>query len=193
MDKTSIVFTGDIGFDRHMDKKWEDENLLSPGVLDFFHSADHVCINVEGAVIDAVDDGSKGVLFHSMHPDAIEVFKKMRADIWSIGNNHTMDAGIAGVINTHRIAKEQGCQAFGGGVDLREASAPVYLEEAGGIGLLGVTYMNGSVAATESEPGIFRWDNMELIQKRIDEVKAKCRWCIIAVHGGEEFAAMPLP
>ena len=27
--KTSIVFTGDIGFDRYMDKRWEDENLLS--------------------------------------------------------------------------------------------------------------------------------------------------------------------
>ena len=53
-DKTSIVFTGDIGFDRYMDRKWEDENLLSQSVLDFFHSADHVCANVEGALIDAI-------------------------------------------------------------------------------------------------------------------------------------------
>ena len=34
--KTSIVFTGDIGFDRYMDKRWEDKNLLSKPVLDFF-------------------------------------------------------------------------------------------------------------------------------------------------------------
>ena len=67
---TSIVFTGDIGFDRYMDKKWEDENLLSKSVLDFFHSADHVCANVEGALIDAVDDGSRGVFFHAMDPAA---------------------------------------------------------------------------------------------------------------------------
>ena len=40
-NKTSIVFTGDIGFDRYMDKRWEDDNLLSPDVLAFFHSADH--------------------------------------------------------------------------------------------------------------------------------------------------------
>ncbi len=74
--KTAIVFTGDIGFDRHMDKKWEDEQLLSQGILDFFHSADHVCINVEGAVIDAVNDGSKGVFFHSMHPEYAERTEK---------------------------------------------------------------------------------------------------------------------
>ena len=36
--ETSIVFTGDIGFDRYMDKRWEDENLLSKPVLGFFHS-----------------------------------------------------------------------------------------------------------------------------------------------------------
>ena len=30
--KTSIVFTGDIGFDKHMAGKWEDDNLLSPAV-----------------------------------------------------------------------------------------------------------------------------------------------------------------
>ena len=78
---TSIVFTGDIGFDRYMDRKWEDENLLSKEVLDFFHSADHTCANVEGALIDAVDDGSRGVFFHSMNPEATRVLKKMGADI----------------------------------------------------------------------------------------------------------------
>ena len=25
-DKTSVIFTGDIGFDRYMDRRWEDDN-----------------------------------------------------------------------------------------------------------------------------------------------------------------------
>ena len=79
--KTSIAFTGDIGFDRYMDKKWEDSELFSPAVLDFFHSADHVCINVEGAVVNAEDDGSHGIFFHSMSPKVADVFENLRADI----------------------------------------------------------------------------------------------------------------
>ena len=55
---TSIVFTGDIGFDKYMEGKWEDENLLSKPLLDFFHSADHVCANVEGAVYNPPPDDS---------------------------------------------------------------------------------------------------------------------------------------
>ena len=75
----------------------------------------------------------------------------------------------------------------------QEASEPVYLDEAGGIGLFGVSYMNECIPATDTEPGIFRWNNMDYIAERIAEVKKKCRWCIIVSHGGEEFADIPNP
>lgn len=190
---TSVVFTGDIGFDRYMDRKWEDEQLLSREVLDFFHSADHVCANVEGALIDAVDDGSRGVFFHSMNPEATKVLQKMRADIWSIGNNHTMDAGAEGIVSTRKIAAELGCKTFGAGLNEVEASEPVYLDEAGGIGMFGVSYMAECIPATATEPGIFRWDDLAYIEKRIQEIKSKCRWCVLVSHGGEEFTSLPSP
>lgn len=191
--QTSIVFTGDIGFDRYMHRRWEDPNLLSKPVLDFFHSADHTVANVEGALIDAVDDGSRGVFFHSMDPAATCVLNRIGADIWSIGNNHTMDAGRDGVISTRRIAAEMGCQTIGAGLNETEASEPVYLDEAGGIGMLCVSYMAECIPATATEPGIFRWDDLDYITRRIAEIKARCRWCVIVAHGGEEFASMPNP
>ena len=192
-NKTSIVFTGDIGFDRYMDRRWEDDGLLSKPVLDFFHSADHTVANVEGALLDAVDDGSRGVFFHSMNPEATRVLKNIHADIWSIGNNHTMDAGREGVISTRKIAAELGCRTIGAGLNETEASQPVYLDEAGGIGMFCVSYMNECIPATATEPGIFRWDDLDAIKRRIDEIKAKCRWCIVVSHGGEEFTSLPSP
>ncbi len=192
-ETTSIIFTGDIGFDRYMDKRWEDENFLSKAVLDFFHSADHTVANVEGALIDAVDDGSRGVFFHSMDPAATKVLRDIGADIWSIGNNHTMDAGREGVISTRKIASELGCRTMGAGLNEVEASQPVYLEEAGGIGMFNVSYMSECIPATATEPGIFRWDDLDYIEKRIKEIKAKCRWCVIVAHGGEEFTSLPNP
>ena len=192
-NKTSIVFTGDIGFDRYMDRRWEDDGLLSKTVLDFFHSADHTVANVEGALIDAVDDGSRGVFFHSMNPEATRVLKNIHADIWSIGNNHTMDAGREGVISTRKIAADLGCRTIGAGLNETEASQPVYLDEAGGIGMFCVSYMNECIPATATEPGIFRWDDLDAIKRRIDEIKAKCRWCIVVSHGGEEFTSLPSP
>ena len=191
--KTSIVFTGDIGFDRYMDKRWEDEHLLSAPILDFFHSADHTVANVEGALIDAKDDGSRGVFFHSMDPAATRVLKDIHADIWSIGNNHAMDAGPEGVLSTKAIAKEMGCLTMGAGMNDMEASEPVYLDEAGGIGMFCVAYQAECIPATATEPGIFRWDDLDYIAKRIAEIKSKCRWCVIVSHVGEEFTSLPSP
>ena len=192
-DRTSVIFTGDIGFDRYMDKRWEDEALLSRPLLDFFHSADHTVANGEGALIDAEDDGSRGTFFHSMNPAAAGVLEKIGADIWSIGNNHTMDAGREGVISTRKIASDMGCQVFGAGLNVRQASEPVYLEEAGGIGMFGVSYMAECIPATETEPGVFRWDDLDTIAARIAEIKARCRWCVVVSHGGEEFTSLPSP
>lgn len=193
MNKTSIVFTGDIGFDKHMDGKWEDENLFSQPILDFFHSADHVCANVEGALYEVPEASNRGNFFHAMNPAAAKALKKIGADIWTIGNNHIMDARKDGMVSTLKIAEQMGCQTVGAGMNIDTASAPLYIDEAGGIGMIGVTYMNDCIPATETEPGIFRWDAMDAIAKRIAEIKVKCRWCVVIAHGGEEFAAMPLP
>ena len=189
----SVIFTGDIGFDKYMNQKWEDKNLLSPSILEYFHSADHVCANVEGALYEVVDDGTLDVCFHAMNPKAVSVLKDMHADIWNLGNNHIMDAGIDGLVSTKMHAKNAGCQTVGAGANRKEASTPVYLDEAGGIGILSVTYMAGCVPATDTEPGIFRWDEMDYIADRIKEIKSRCRWCIVVSHGGEEFSSLPLP
>ncbi len=193
MKSTSIVFTGDIGFDRYMDKKWEDENLLSQGILDFFHSADHCVANVEGALTNAEDDGSKGIFFHTMNPEATALLKRIDTDIFCIANNHTMDAGKKGLESTLAIAAEMGCKTVGAGVDIDKASEPAYLDEAGGIGIIAVGYRPDCIYAAENAPGVFGWTEMERIEKRIKEIKAKCRWCIVISHGGEEFAALPNP
>lgn len=189
----SLIFTGDIGFDRYMDHQWEDPDLLSPKILSFFKSGDHVIANVEGALIAAKDDGSRGVFFHSMNPAATCILERMGADIWNISNNHIMDAGQEGLESTLRIAGEMNCRTLGAGLNEQLASEPVYLEEAGGIGMFGVAYMTECVPASETIPGVFRWDDEAYIEKRIQEVKSKCRWCIVVAHGGEEFADMPNP
>ena len=155
MEKTSIVFTGDIGFDRYMDRKWEDEELLSAALLDFFHSADHVVANVEGALTNAEDDGSKGIFFHAMNPEAVSVLKKIHADIYCIANNHTMDAGKKGMEDTLMLAAELGCKTVGAGLDIKQASEPVYLAEAGGIGIIAVGYPPDCIGATEEKAGVF--------------------------------------
>ncbi|MCQ2081013.1 MAG: CapA family protein [Lachnospiraceae bacterium] len=194
ISETSIVFTGDIGFDKYMDKRWEDDNFLDASVLDFLKSGNHVVANVEGALSSQdkkMAANSVASLMHSMDPAVTTFLNKIGADIWNLANNHIMDAGAEGMRDTLDEALKCNAKTIGAGMNIFEASTPVYLEEAGGIGLFGVGYQRGCKKATEEIPGSLSWSDMETIKTVIDEIKSKCRWCVVVAHGGEEFTSLP--
>lgn len=192
---TSLTFTGDIGFDHYMNKKWEDEELVSKEVLDFLRSSDHLIINVEGPLSKQEEAAMDGVaaLKHSMDPKAVSFFNKIGADVWNICNNHIMDAGPEGMSDTLCEAAKNNVKTLGAGMNIDEASAPLIFNEAGGIGMIGVGYQRACRKASEDIPGCFSWSDMDLIRQRISEIKKICRWCIVVAHGGEEFTALPSP
>lgn len=195
-DKTSLVFTGDIGFDRYMHGQWDDEDLLSCEVLDFLHSADHVIANVEGPIAEVPENTTtSGVqqLLHTMNPAATKVLRKMHADIWNICNNHIMDVGPMGMESTLQEASKFGAQTIGAGMNIDEARKPVILREAGGIGMFGVGYQRACRKADEDKAGCYSWSDLDAIQQTINDIKKTCRWCIVVAHAGEEFTPLPSP
>ena len=195
-NETTLIFTGDIGFDKYMDKKWEDSELLAPAVKEYLLDTDHLIINVEGPLSEqkkvTLSNGMTSLL-HTMDPAATSFFQEINADIWNICNNHIMDAGSDGMADTLGEAAKCGVKTLGAGMNLAEAARPVILPEAGGIGLIGVGYQRACRKAGEDTAGCLSWSDMETIQQSIDEVKKTCRWCIIVAHGGEEFTALPSP
>ena len=195
-EQTTLIFTGDIGFDKYMDRKWNDPQLVSDEVLSYLHSADHLIVNVEGplsAQKKVMRENSVAALVHSMDPEAVTFLQKIRADVWNICNNHIMDAGAEGMKDT--LAHAAACKAhtLGAGMDLKEAMEPVIFPEAGGIGMIGVGYQRACRKADENTPGCFSWSDMDLIGQAIRKIKETCRWCIVVAHGGEEFTALPSP
>lgn len=188
----SVVFTGDIGFDRYMTGRFEDENIISQEIKDFFNGADHVVANVEGAMVNAEDTGEKGIFFHAMDPRAIKFLKLIRADVWSLANNHAMDAKQEGLESTQRIAKENNCQTIGAGLNRELAAKPVIFDEDGGVGIFSCGFDRGCPPATEDRAGCFSWNAFELIEKTAAEIHKTCKHCVLVVHGGEEFGSMPI-
>lgn len=193
---SELVFTGDIGFDKYMDHRWEDDNLVSGEVLEFLKSGDHLIINVEGPLSKQekiIKPNGVAALTHSMDPAVADFFDKIGADVWNINNNHIMDVSERGIRDTLDLAKKHGVKTLGAGMNISEAANPVIFDEAGGIGLIGVGYDRACRKAGEDTPGCLNFSQMDIVKKQIEHVKSKCRWCIIVAHDGEEFTALPSP
>ena len=204
-NSASLTFTGDIGFDKYMDGRWKDNDLLAPDVISFLRASDHVIVNVEGPLLDRSENppvkdgaaakvkGSAAALIHAMDPGVGDFLAGIGADVWNICNNHIMDAGAAGMKSTLGSAAAHDAKTLGAGMNISEASSPLFLSEAGGIGIIGVGYQRACRKADEVTPGCFSWSDLDLIKERIGEIKKKCRWCIVVAHAGEEFTAVPSP
>lgn len=193
---SSIVFTGDIGFDKYMDGKWNDEALVDDKCLDFLRSGDHLVINVEGPLSNQekiTRENGVTALTHSMNPEVTKFFDYIGADVWNINNNHIMDAAEIGMRDTLAQAEKCGVKTLGAGMNLDEASKPVIFDEAGGIGLIAVGYERACRIAGDNTPGCLNFSRMDIVKKQIELVKKTCRWCVIVAHDGEEFTALPMP
>lgn len=188
----SLAFTGDIAFSKHFKNSYAKEDLLGEGIIDYLKDTDYVVANVEAPVTDG-GITSKNSLVHANSPECIPTLKNINAIIWNLANNHTMDCGEEGLIDTLRLAKENGIQTIGAGRNIEEASKPLFLEKNGvKVGLLSVTY-RWSVIATEDKPGSLCMENYELIKKQIRSIKNVCDYCVVIAHGCEEFTSIPLP
>ena len=194
-NETTLTFTGDIGFDHYMKDRWKDPELVSEEIRQILADSDHVIINVEGPLVNNAKlvQAKEMRLMHTIDPGAVSLFKDLGADIWNLVNNHIMDAGPEGLKMTLREAGKAGCETLGVGMDLAAAKKPVYLQEAGGIGIFGVGYQRACRKADEKTPGCLSWSDMDSIAEVIGEIKKTCRWCIVVSHGGEEFTALPSP
>ena len=189
---SSLIFTGDIGFDKYMAGRWRDSKLLSKDVLAFLREKDHLIVNVEGPLSDS-EKKAGAPLTHSMNPEAVTFLDRIGADVWNICNNHIMDAGEKGIADTLALAKKSGAKTLGAGMNLAQAMAPVIFDEAGGIGMIGVGYQRACRAAAEDKPGCYSFSELEKIRNSIAEIKKTCRWCVVVAHAGEEFTPLPSP
>lgn len=189
---TSIAFTGDIAFSRYFKDRWQ-QDFLDPKITEFLRQSDHVVANVECPMTDSVVT-SKMEITHFSDPAAGGFLPKIAADVWTLANNHVLDCGEVGMLDTIACAHKNGAVTVGAGRNIREASEYVSFDAEGGIGIFSVTYKRGEfIRATEDSAGCLLFDEPKRIAKVIKEIKAKHRWCIIIAHGGNEFSNLALP
>lgn len=189
---TSIAFTGDISFTKYFKDEWHRDDLVDQKLIDFLHSADHVVANVECTMSSRAASGG-GQLKHASDPESSRWVEKLGADIWTLANNHILDCGGDGLMDTVELARSLGRKTIGAGANKEEASKPVYIDEAGGIGIFSIVYDRQILRTEADKPSLILWNETERIRRIVEEVKAKCRWCIMVVHGGGEFSQIPLP
>lgn len=88
-------------------------------------------VNLETAITASVDYWRGKGINYRMHPGNIPCLSAARIDCCMLANNHVLDWGHAGLIDTLETLRKAKIKSAGAGRNIREAEAPAVLEIAG--------------------------------------------------------------
>jgi poly-gamma-glutamate capsule biosynthesis protein CapA/YwtB (metallophosphatase superfamily) len=151
----TLSLTGDVMLGRGVNEALRAARPEQPwgDTLPLFLSADLRVINLECAITEHKRPWSRTPkVFHfRADPPAVEVLRAARVDACSLANNHTLDFGEQGLLDTLAHLEAAGIRYAGAGRDPEEAARPVLLE--GGVALVAFTDNEPPFAAGPDKPG----------------------------------------
>ena len=130
-DTLSVVLTGDILLDRGVRKAIEQhgvDHLFSDGVDSVFHAAQVVVGNLECPATEIESPVMKRFIFRA-EPVWLEALQRHGITHLNLANNHSIDQGRRGLIDTKENIVKAGMVPIGAGANMDEASEPVLLAD----------------------------------------------------------------
>src|SRR4051794_33952613 len=81
-------------------------------------------INLETSVTGSGDFAPGKTIHYRMHPDNVECLVVARPDVCALANNHVLDFGLSGLVETLRTLDDAGLAHAGAGRNVEEAQQP---------------------------------------------------------------------
>lgn len=194
----TLLFAGDVYFSNHVLNAYDQaggiKGVLDDGIRKEIDGADLFMVNQEFPFTDRGTAAEDKQFTFRLPPEKVSILQEMKVDIVTLANNHILDFGQEGLLDSCQILDEAGIVYVGGGEDLNRARE-LKTMEAGGrtIGFLGTcrVYMDASWAAGPSHPGVFStYDPAQAIEA-IKKAKDQCDYLVVYVHWGVERETEP--
>ncbi len=130
-DTLTKAFTGDILLDRGVRKCIEKNGadaVFSASIDSLFRTCKLVVGNLECPATKIQQRVYKRFMFRA-EPEWLQTLKKHGITHLNLANNHSIDQGREGLLDTKRNIEQAGMVAVGAGRNMQEAAAPVLLAE----------------------------------------------------------------
>ena len=130
-DTLNVVFTGDILLDRGVRRVINQhgvDHLFTEGVDSVFRSAQVVVGNLECPATKIQSPVQKLYIFRG-EPEWVETLKKHGITHLNLANNHSIDQGREGLMDTRQNIIDAGMTPIGAGANMTEAAEPILLSK----------------------------------------------------------------
>jgi poly-gamma-glutamate capsule biosynthesis protein CapA/YwtB (metallophosphatase superfamily) len=199
----TLAFVGDVMLGRGVSAMFSSRAPESfwGDVLPVMRSAGAVIANLESPITEAASEWHrtwKAFRFRAS-PAAVEVLRAGNIRCVNLANNHALDYGEDGLIETLERLDAAGIVHAGAGRDLADAIRPALFDVAGArVGVIGLTDNMSEFAARRRQPGtnVLRIDDRNVTLGLIDLLvrdlrRAGAGTVVLSVHWGPNLRTWP--
>jgi poly-gamma-glutamate capsule biosynthesis protein CapA/YwtB (metallophosphatase superfamily) len=152
-------------------------------------------INLETSVTASDDFWQGKGINYRMHPNNVPVLTVAKIDVCTLANNHVLDWGYAGLLETLETLQTAGLKYCGAGRNLENASAPAITEIEGKGRVIVFSYgvpssgIPSSWAASDQKPGVnlvkeLSRARVQAISKSVRRIKQQGDVVVASIHWG---------
>ncbi len=196
--KLTILIAGDMVPTKSNEQLFIDGEislLLGDSLYTIFQEADITSINLECPITTCDNPIEKNGPNLKTHPETMKAIKKLNPSVIGLANNHILDYGKEGLIETCSLLTRNCIPYIGVGNTIREAELSIHIFEQKGlrIGFYACAEHEFSIA-TEHSPGANPFDDLvtgDLIKALKNEKSLDI--LIVLYHGGKEYYQYPSP
>lgn len=197
-DSLTITFTGDILLDRGVRQYVERRGIdyvFSPFVDSVFQSSNLVVANLECPATKIRQPVYKKYIFRG-EPEWLSALKRHGITHLNLANNHSIDQGRAGLVDTKKNIEAAGMVPVGVGDDMWQAAQPVLLASSPrNVYLLTSLQMPlENFSYLPEKPSVSNEDMDSLIVRvrKLRQDEPQC-FVIVSIHWGGEHTLKPSP
>ena len=187
----SVIVAGDIMLDGRARRSITEHGSDYPfaAVLPLLRQSPIVAGNLEGPFAENARRLRRNFSYR-VKPALASSLTRAGVNVLTLANNHLLDCGRSGVLETLEILAREGLARLGAGANEEEAHRPV-IRQAGRwrIGLLGY-YWNRRTAATADKPGS-AMDPAESLEADIRALRDRADRIVVIFHWGVPYLREP--
>nr|WP_316244869.1 CapA family protein [Paenibacillus antibioticophila] len=189
-ERVVISFGGDTLFSGKVENKLKQAGYDYPykHVKDLFLQDDLTVLNLETPVTEGGTPEEEKTFVFKSSPKALPEMVRAGVEAVNLANNHILDQGVEGLLDTLEHLSEAGVLHVGAGKNSKEAFAPVYVERNGiRIALCGFSrVIPRKEWAAGKGPGVAATYDSTQAVKTIEEARDQADLVLVVVHWGKE-------
>ncbi|MED4749847.1 CapA family protein [Brevibacillus choshinensis] len=193
----SLSFVGDVMMSGNVEKMVLEKGYDYPfmHVRSLFQTDDYTIANLETPITERGTPADNKAFVYKSSPHAVPAMKEAGIDAVNLANNHTMDQGVDGLLDTLQTLENQQIEYVGAGKDEARAYAPIYVEKNGiRMALFGFSRVipEYSWYAGKNKPGLAATYDHTLAVQAIQKARSEADLVVVIAHWGKEKVDFPV-